>query len=46
MPSGTETKKEATRMATPKTDHAAVKDFMVHNYRHFNAAVVIDASKA
>ncbi|MFH1439585.1 MAG: deoxyhypusine synthase family protein [Candidatus Woesearchaeota archaeon] len=29
-----------------KNNFKAVKEFIVHNYRHFNAAVVIDASKA
>jgi deoxyhypusine synthase len=33
-------------MSTIEINHAAVKQFMIHNYRHFNAAVVIDASQA
>ena len=25
---------------------AAIKDFITHHYRHFNAAVVVDAAQA
>src|SRR5688572_2550037 len=37
----TQIQKTATRI-----DHAAVKNFITHNYRHFNSAVVIDAAQA
>src|SRR3989338_10118396 len=29
-----------------KMNHAAIREFVTHNYRHFNAAVVIDAAQA
>lgn len=28
------------------TDHAAIKEFMVHHYRHFNARTAVDAAQA
>jgi hypothetical protein len=33
------------KIAERKAD-MTVKDFIKHNYRHFNAAVVVDASEA
>ncbi len=50
MPTGTtQTRKDshpAPKRTPATTDHAAVKDFILHNYRHFNAAVVVDAAQA
>ncbi len=44
MPIETQPKKNARAAVT--VNHHAVKEFMTHNYRHFNSAVVIDASQA
>ncbi len=37
---------KAVESKTPKMNHAAIREFITHNYRHFNAAVVIDAAQA
>ena len=41
----TQTKIEKPTMASQKSD-SPVKDFIKHHYRHFNAAVVVDAAQA
>lgn len=43
----TQPSKPSKAPVSPKaTDFSAVKEFIKHNYRHFNAAVVIDAAEA
>jgi deoxyhypusine synthase len=47
MPTQTETSKpKSANKSNAVINHTAVKDFIKHNYRHFNAAVVIDAAEA
>ncbi len=39
-------KKSSAGLVSSATDFKAVKDFITHNFRHFNSAVVIDAAEA
>lgn len=39
-------KQAATSKTTSGNDYRAVREFIKHHYRHFNAAVVIDAAQA
>ena len=45
MPVKEMTKKARASKVSPKQDFAAVKEFITRNYRHFNAACVIDAAQ-
>ena len=45
MPTQTQ-KPKVIEKISPKMNHAAIRQFITHNYRHFNAAVVIDAAQA
>ncbi|MBI4432194.1 MAG: deoxyhypusine synthase family protein [Candidatus Omnitrophica bacterium] len=46
MPIKTQSSKPKAASAATGKNYAAVKEFIRHHYRHFNAAVIIDAAEA